>query len=421
MSGKNSIQVGIKVRPLLKKGKDQQIFWRVVDNSIQLLDSPSDPYYFGKTYTMMGDEDNPGVMVLAAKEIFKEIERTKDRQFLLRVGYIEIYNEKICDLLNKKNQDLKIHETSTGIVSVNCEEMIIRSEDDLLNHLEKGGKERTVGETNMNERSSRSHAIFRIIIESRKIDRSDDDAIIQSVINLVDLAGSERADQTGARGTRLKEGGYINKSLFFLSNVIKRLSENEDDNFALRAKTIKNKPQVNETVSDATMMKRLEHEIKVLKTRLEEEQRKNESQLKVRQLEQRIKDEDLKIISCNSLHSIRNREKRRRTWCPSSMNMETSSIGQPASSLPLPSFNSMRVAQPSRLLAPKAAIYNTLDYNQTTNRSSSACIKTDAGLPVTADDMLEIEEEFAPAELVDFDSISPLPTPTAMKCNVTSA
>lgn len=80
-----------------------------------------------------------------------------------RVGYIEIYNEKICDLLNKKHQDLKIHETATGIVSVNCEEIIIRSEDDLLNNLEKGGKERTVGETNMNERSSRSHAIFRIV------------------------------------------------------------------------------------------------------------------------------------------------------------------------------------------------------------------------------------------------------------------
>lgn len=69
------------------------------------------------------------------------------------------------------------------------------------------------------------------IIESRKMDRSEDDAIIQSVLNLVDLAGSERADQTGARGTRLKEGGHINKSLLFLSNVIKRLSENEDHKY----------------------------------------------------------------------------------------------------------------------------------------------------------------------------------------------
>lgn len=116
----------------------------------------------GKTYTMMGDDQNPGVMVLAAKEIFKQIARHSDRDFLLRVGYIEIYNEKIYDLLNKKNQDLKIHE-SNGMVHVNCEECIITSEEDLLQFLCMGNKERTVGETNMNERSSRSHAIFRIV------------------------------------------------------------------------------------------------------------------------------------------------------------------------------------------------------------------------------------------------------------------
>lgn len=116
----------------------------------------------GKTYTMMGDRENPGVMVLAAKEIFKQIAKNSDRDFLLRVGYIEIYNEKIFDLLNKKNQDLKIHE-SNGMVNVNCEECIITSEEDLLKFLSLGNKERTVGETNMNERSSRSHAIFRIV------------------------------------------------------------------------------------------------------------------------------------------------------------------------------------------------------------------------------------------------------------------
>lgn len=116
----------------------------------------------GKTYTMMGDEANPGVMVLAAKEIFKQIARHNDRDFLLRVGYIEIYNEKIYDLLNKKNQDLKIHE-SNGMVHVNCEECIITSEEDLLQFLCMGNKERTVAETQMNERSSRSHAIFRIV------------------------------------------------------------------------------------------------------------------------------------------------------------------------------------------------------------------------------------------------------------------
>lgn len=111
---------------------------------------------------MMGDTENPGVMVLAAKEIFKQIAKQTDRDFLLRVGYIEIYNEKIFDLLNKKNQDLKIHESS-GMVNVNCEECIITCEEDLLRFLLVGNKERTVGETLMNERSSRSHAIFRIV------------------------------------------------------------------------------------------------------------------------------------------------------------------------------------------------------------------------------------------------------------------
>ncbi|XP_075152200.1 CENP-meta [Haematobia irritans] len=502
MSGKNSIQVAIKVRPLLKKEKDQQSLWRVINNSIQQSDSQTDPYYFdhifdqnatnqqifdkmakhivhsaiqgfngtifaygqtssGKTYTMMGDEDNPGVMVLAAKHIFREIELATDRQFLIRVGYIEIYNEKIYDLLNKKNQDLKIHETGSGIITVNCEECFITTEEELLQYLTQGSKERTVGETNMNERSSRSHAIFRIIVESRKIDRGEDDSIIQSVLNLVDLAGSERADQTGARGTRLKEGGHINKSLLFLSNVIKRLSENEDDkfisfrdskltrilqaslggnaltaiictikptsieetqstlSFAMRAKSIKNKPQVNETVSDATMMKRLEREVKILRTRLEEEQRKNESQLKVRQLEQRIRDEDLKIISCVSLHSNRNREKRRRTWCPST-NLDTSTTNLP-SALPIPTFANAPVSSagnlpPSRLQPPKTTYYHTPLITMRPTEPPSAP-KSALSEPIS-----EIDEEFAPAETVNFDRLSPLLTPkTNMipRCSVT--
>lgn len=180
-------------------------------------------------------------------------------------------------------------------------------------------------------------------------------------MHLVDLAGSERADQTGARGTRFKEGSHINKSLLFLSNVIKTLAENEDNkfvnyrdskltrilqtslggnaftsiicticpsnmeesqstlNFASRAKKIRMKPQLNEIVSDATMMKRLEREIKVLKDRLAEEQARNDSQLKVRLLEQRIKTDTLKIITSNTVTDHRNNI-RRRTWCPTSSN-----------------------------------------------------------------------------------------------------
>ncbi|XP_026834874.1 kinesin-like protein KIN-7O isoform X2 [Drosophila erecta] len=480
MSAKNvsSIQVCIKVRPC-EPGLTS--LWQVKEaRSIQLADSHAEPFVFdyvfdegasnqevfdrmarhivhacmqgfngtifaygqtssGKTYTMMGDDQNPGVMVLAAKEIFQQISSDKERDFLLRVGYIEIYNEKIYDLLNKKNQDLKIHESGNGIVNVNCEECIITSEGDLLRLLCMGNKERTVGETNMNERSSRSHAIFRIIIESRKSDRSDDDAVIQSVLNLVDLAGSERADQTGARGARLKEGGHINKSLLFLGNVIKSLSTTPDNkfvgfrdskltrilqaslggnaftsiictikpsimeesqstlNFATGAKKIRIKPQVNEMVSDATMMKRLEREIKLLKDKLAEEERKNESQLKVQDLERRIKRDMHKIISSQSL-SDNCQQKRRRTWCPTasgshSETAESSTIDDrlvkfsKASHLPKPVFFPTSNAGKRWDNVPK-----------TINILGSLNIGTESD---------SISEEFLPAECIDFGSPRP--------------
>uniref|UniRef100_A0A1A9UXB9 Centromere-associated protein E n=1 Tax=Glossina austeni TaxID=7395 RepID=A0A1A9UXB9_GLOAU len=479
MSGRNSVLVAIKLRPICNQPSN----WRVVDNSIQLVDSQAEPYYFdhifdqdatnqiifdkmakpivhsaiegfngtifaygqtssGKTYTMMGDEENPGVMVLAAKEIFKEIQQHSDRQFLLRVGYIEIYNERIYDLLNKKNQDLKIHE-SNGIINVNCEEIIIMCENDLLHYLKQGSKERTVGETNMNERSSRSHAIFRIIIESRKIDRTEEDTVTQSIINLVDLAGSERADQTGARGARLKEGGHINKSLLFLGTVIKRLSENEDKkyicyreskltrilqdslggntltaiictikpntieetqstlSFALRAKVIKNKPAVNEIVSDATAMKRLEKEITVLKSRLAEERRKNESQIKVGELETRIKNEVLKIITSHTLHVNHDQhDKRRRTWCP--MSTKTNNL---PSALPIPI--NQRTAM-SGVQSSKISSYHT---PLITLRASSPVGNTLEEATALQTDMCNISEEFIPGELVDFDKLALTKTP----------
>ncbi|XP_002132763.2 kinesin-related protein 4 isoform X1 [Drosophila pseudoobscura] len=473
MSAKSSIQVCIKVRPC-EAGNAS--VWEVKESrSIRLIDNQADPCVFdyvfdqngnnqevfdrmakhivhacmqgfngtifaygqtssGKTYTMMGDRENPGVMVLAAKEIFKQIANDNDREYLLRVGYIEIYNEKVYDLLNKKNQDLKIHEAGNGIVNVNCEECIITSESDLLRFLSMGNKERTVGETNMNERSSRSHAIFRIIIESRKSDRTVDDAVIQSVLNLVDLAGSERAGQTGASGTRLKEGSHINKSLLFLSNVIMNLSENLDNkfisfrdskltrilqaslggnaftsiictikpsiveeslstiNFAMRAKKIRIKPEVNEMVSDATMMKRLEREIKELKDRLAEEQRKNESQLKVKQLENRIQNDMLKIITSNSLNDKRFKN-RRRTWCPAT-SIPESAIPTPLHCGPPEPKQDHRQSKlshlPKPVFFPNSHISHRADNGpKTINIMKSLDIGTS-------------EEEFSPAELIDF-------------------
>lgn len=86
---------------------------------------------------------------------------------IFRVSYIEIYNEKIFDLLNKREQNLKISENN-GVVSINCQEFAVSSEKDLLEYLIQGNKERTVGCTNMNERSSRSHAVFRIVSEEEE-------------------------------------------------------------------------------------------------------------------------------------------------------------------------------------------------------------------------------------------------------------
>ncbi|ALC39330.1 cmet, partial [Drosophila busckii] len=479
MSVKSSIQVCIKVRPV---EPGQTVLWQVKEErSLQLIDGASEPCAFdyvfdqdcnnqkifdcmashiveacikgfngtifaygqtssGKTYTMMGDERNPGVMVLAVKEIFKQIAKQTDRDFLLRVGYIEIYNEKICDLLNKKNQDLKIHESS-GMVNVNCEECIITSEEDMLRLLCLGNKERTVGETNMNERSSRSHAIFRIIIESRVTGGDADGAVNQSLLHLVDLAGSERADQTGARGARLKEGGHINKSLHFLSNVIKQLSENIDNryicyreskltrilqaslggnaftsiictikpsiveesnstlSFAMRAKKIKLKPQLNENVSDATMMRRLERQIKTLEGQLAEEKRRNESQVKVSLLEQRIKTDTLKIISSHSLIDQRNRN-RRRTWCPASTNLEPlpaveASAQHKVSNLPKPTFYAE--ATEANLLKfsnlPKPSFYAGNVHPRIGNAPKTINIMKSLDIA---------EEEFKPAELHEF-------------------
>lgn len=174
---------------------------------------------------MMGYDDMPGIIPLTVQEIFDQIQNTDDREFLVRIGYIEIYNERIYDLLtDKKTECTKIHELN-GDINVNQQEFVAISENQILEHYEKGNKIRRTGETNMNERSSRSHTIFRITIESREAGKTDDECAVQvSNLNLVDLAGSERANQTKSEGERLKEGGHINRSLLALGNVIRDLS-----------------------------------------------------------------------------------------------------------------------------------------------------------------------------------------------------
>ena len=222
----------------------------------------------GKTFTMQGSGtlqdgassgggssvlDNGGIVHMAASDIFNHIEMEPERVFLVRVSFIEIYNEEVRDLLvsgdSVNNATLKIREDKDRGVFVNSNETIVTSMDSLLSVLFAGEKNRSFAATAMNERSSRSHTIFRITVESRlkdtKKNGEDDDgedsdeedllrgnetgksgAVRISTLNLVDLAGSESVRHTGATGDRQKEGGIINQSLLTLSRVIGSLGQN---------------------------------------------------------------------------------------------------------------------------------------------------------------------------------------------------
>ncbi|XP_057990315.1 kinesin-like protein KIN-7N isoform X2 [Hevea brasiliensis] len=275
----------------------------------------------GKTFTMNGSETDPGIIHRAVKDIFNKIQMMSDREFLIRVSYMEIYNEEINDLFAVENQKLQIHESlERGIFVAGLREEIVNNAEQVLELIATGEVNRHFGETNMNIRSSRSHTIFRMVIESKGKDSnsstnySSSDAIRVSVLNLVDLAGSERIAKTGAGGVRLKEGKHINKSLMALGNVINKLSDGPKQRghipyrdskltrilqpalggnaktsiictvapeevhidetkgtlqFASRAKRITNCAQVNEILTDAALLKRQKLEIEELRKKLQ--------------------------------------------------------------------------------------------------------------------------------------------------------
>ncbi|KAK8309082.1 hypothetical protein V6Z12_D02G104000 [Gossypium hirsutum] len=275
----------------------------------------------GKTFTMNGSSNDPGIIHRAVNDIFQKINMISDREFLIRVSYMEIYNEEINDLFAVENQKLQIHENlERGIFVAGLREEIVNNAEQVMKLLESGEVNRHFGETNMNARSSRSHTIFRVVIESKGKDTgsfgdySISDAIRVSVLNLVDLAGSERIAKTGTGGVRLKEGKYINKSLMVLGNVINKLSDSAKRRahipyrdskltrilqpalggnaktsiictvapeeihieetkgtllFASRAKRVTNCAQVNEVLTDAALLKRQKLEIEELRWKLQ--------------------------------------------------------------------------------------------------------------------------------------------------------
>ncbi|XP_035243896.1 kinesin-like protein KIF1C isoform X8 [Anguilla anguilla] len=186
----------------------------------------------GKSYTMMGkqEEGQEGIIPLLCEELFEKISDNCNEEisYSVEVSYMEIYCERVRDLLNPKNKGhLRVREHPLlGPYVEDLSKLAVTSYTDIADLMDAGNKARTVAATNMNETSSRSHAVFTIVFTQKKHDSESDLATEKvSKISLVDLAGSERADSTGAKGTRLKEGANINKSLTTLGKVISALAE----------------------------------------------------------------------------------------------------------------------------------------------------------------------------------------------------
>lgn len=269
----------------------------------------------GKTHTMVGVPQDPnlaGVIPRTFEHIFESINTSPQKKFLVRASYLEIYNEEIRDLLSKNPKaklDLKDHPDG-GVFVKDLSQLIVKGVSDLEQVMDVGQKNRSVACTLMNSESSRSHSIFTVTIETAETGVDGKDHIRVGKMNMVDLAGSERQSKTGASGDVLKEATKINMSLSALGNVISALVDakssfipyrdskltrllqdslggntktvmcacigpvdyNYDETlstlrYAYRAKSIKNKPKINEDPKDA-MIREFQDEIAKLREQL---------------------------------------------------------------------------------------------------------------------------------------------------------
>ncbi|XP_058459454.1 kinesin-like protein Klp68D [Malaya genurostris] len=299
----------------------------------------------GKTHTMEGirnDLDQKGIIPRAFEQIWAHINRSQNMNFLVAVSYLEIYMEELRDLLKPNTSSpLELREREGSIVVPNLHSVLCKSVEDMLNVMHMGNKNRTVGFTNMNEHSSRSHAIFLIKIEMCEVGST---LVKVGKLNLIDLAGSERQSKTGATADRLKEASKINRALSSLGNVISALAEKSPHipyrdskltrllqdslggnsktimianigpseynynetlttlRYAHRAKTIENKPVMNEDPQD-TKLREYQEEIARLRQLITERQ-KRESVPKVKKnkptvvkREESVEEEDKKSDS----------------------------------------------------------------------------------------------------------------------------
>ena len=182
----------------------------------------------GKTYTMSGTKDEPGIIPQVVQGIFSRVE---GKTVEISVSYVEIYMEQIQDLLDPKLTKLKIREAGKGVYIEGCTSKTVTNWSEMEKIIEKGYNNRTVAETQMNSKSSRSHAVF--IMSVKQIDNSDHSVTCANLF-LVDLAGSEKIIKTGATGKRLKEANHVNTSLSTISLVIRSLTSKDSQHIPYR-------------------------------------------------------------------------------------------------------------------------------------------------------------------------------------------
>uniref|UniRef100_A0A8C2Q934 Kinesin-like protein n=1 Tax=Cyprinus carpio TaxID=7962 RepID=A0A8C2Q934_CYPCA len=179
----------------------------------------------GKTHTMLGSSDDPGVTFLTVKELFARMDLIKeDKVFNLAFSYLEVYNEQIRDLLTNSGPLAVREDSSSGVVVQGLTLHQPKSAEHILEALDYGNRNRTQHPTDMNATSSRSHAVFQIYLRQQDKTASLNPNVRVAKMSLIDLAGSERASATNAKGARLREGANINRSLLALGNVINTLA-----------------------------------------------------------------------------------------------------------------------------------------------------------------------------------------------------
>ncbi|XP_019935694.2 kinesin-like protein KIF18A isoform X1 [Paralichthys olivaceus] len=180
----------------------------------------------GKTHTMLGAQNEPGVMYRTMKELFKRMDDAKEeKEFAVAFSYLEVYNEQIRDLLANAGPLAVRDDGSKGVVVQGLTLHQPKSAEHILEALDSGNRNRTQHPTDMNATSSRSHAVFQIYLRQQDKTASLNPNACVAKMSLIDLAGSERASATNAKGARLREGANINRSLLALGNVINALAD----------------------------------------------------------------------------------------------------------------------------------------------------------------------------------------------------